>query len=119
MIILNLVLVPGLMEAADWTPVMKGPAEDVVVSVDRESIERNTDNVVRAWIKYRYSKPKPFDSGDIKELRVNNEYDCKNAKKYKIHLSVAYLTDGTVQADSSERQGYILPDDATFNYLCK
>jgi len=40
-------------------------------------------------------------------------------RKYKILQSEGYFADGTRETDLSERQGYILPDDVAYKYLCK
>jgi hypothetical protein len=111
-------LIFGVAEGADWTLITKGQSDDIDVFVDQESVKRISDNVVRAWIKYKYSNPRHFDSKYIKELVVYNEYYCTE-RKYKILQSEGYFTNGTRETDSSERQGYILPDDAAHKYLCK
>jgi hypothetical protein len=102
-----------------WTPVSKGQAGGVEIFVDGKSIQHVSDTVVRLRIRYRYSSPKPFDSGYIDELVVYNEYDCNNKETYKILRSEAHFMDGGSETDSSERVGYILPDDAVFRYVCK
>jgi len=108
----------GVPEGADWTLITKDLPVEIDVFVDQKSINRISDNVVRAWIKYRYSTPRSFDSKYIKELVVRNEYYC-SGKTYKILQSEAYFTDGTHETDSSERQGYVLSGDAAYKYLCK
>jgi hypothetical protein len=102
-----------------WMPVSKGQAGGVEIFVDEKSIQHVSDAVVRVWIRYRYSTPKPFDSGSIEELVVYNEYDCNNKDTYRILRSEAHFMDGGSEMDSSERQGYILPNDAVFGYVCK
>lgn len=114
----DLSLVSGVPEGTDWTLIMKDLPAEIDVFVDEKSINRIPDNVVRAWIKYRYSTPRSFDSKYIKELVVHNEYYCSEGK-YKILHSEAYFTDGTHETDFSERQGYILSGDAAYKYLCK
>jgi hypothetical protein len=116
--ILGLSLSSAVADGADWTPLTKGRSEDVEVFVDRERVEHISDTVNRAWIKYRYSVPKQFDSKRITELAVYSEYNC-NEGKYKILQTIEYFTDGTSETDSSERQGYILHDDIPYAYLCK
>ena len=101
-----------------WTPVQEDQAGGVEISVDEKSIQHVADTLVRLRIRYRYARAKPFDSGYIEELVVNNEYDCNNKETYKILWSEAHLIDGGSEADSSKRTGYILPDDAVFRYLC-
>lgn len=103
---------------ADWTPITQGLPTDIEVFIDPKRINRISNNVVRAWVKYRYSTPRSFDSKYIKELAVHNEYNCSE-RKYKILQSEAYFTDGTHEPDFSERQGYVLADDAAYRYLCK
>jgi len=110
--------VSGVPEGADWTLITKDLPVEIEVFIDPKSINRISVNVVRAWIKYRYSTPRSFDSKYIKELVVLNEYYC-NERKHKILQSEAYFTDGTHETDPSERQGYILPGDAAYKYLCK
>jgi hypothetical protein len=102
-----------------WTPVSKGQAGGVGIFVDEQSMRHVSETVVRLRIKYRYSSPKPFDSGYIEELIVYNEYDCDNKDTYRILQSEAHFTDGGSETDSSERVGYILPDDVVFRYVCK
>jgi Surface-adhesin protein E len=102
-----------------WTPLQKGGGSGVEISADRRSIQHLSDTVARLMIRYRYSSPKPFDSGYIKELVVYNEYDCRNRETYKILWSEAHFMDGRSKRDSSERLGYILPGDAVFRYVCK
>jgi hypothetical protein len=102
-----------------WTPVSKGQAGGVEIFVDGKSIQHVSDTLVKLRIKYRYPSPKPFDSGSIDELVVYNEYDCNNRDTYRILRSEAHFTDGGNETDSSERRGYILPDDAVFRYVCK
>ncbi len=107
-----------IANGADWKFIARERSGDVDVFVDRESIERVPGDVVRARIRYRYSKPKRFDSKYIKELVVYNEYNC-DQRKCKILWSEGHFTDGTQETDSSEREGHILPDDETYKYLCK
>ena len=102
-----------------WVPVSEGQAGGVVIFVDEKSIQHVSDTAVRVRVRYRYSSPNPFDSGTIKELVVYNEYDCNNKDTYRILRSQAHFTDGRSETDSSERQGYVLPDDAVFRYVCK
>jgi len=110
-------LISGMPADADWTTIKKDLPTDIDVFVDLKSINRISNNVVRAWIKYRYSMPRSFDSKYVKELAVHNEYNCSESK-YKILRSEAYFTDGTHEPDFSERQGYVLADDAAYNFLC-
>ncbi len=112
-------LIYDVPEGFDWTQITSKdlPAETDVF-VDQKSINRISDNVVRAWIKVSYSTPRQFDSKYIKELVALNEYYCSE-RKYKILHSEAYFTDGTHETDFSERQGYILSGDAAYDYLCK
>jgi Surface-adhesin protein E len=102
-----------------WTPLQEGRGNGVNIFVDERSIKHVSDAVARLRIRYRYSSPKPFDSGYIEELVVYSEYDCKNKETYKILWSEAHFMDGGSKMDSSERLGYILPDDAVFRYVCK
>ena len=102
-----------------WTLIQKGAAGGVDIFLDSKSIRHVSEAVVRLEIRYRYSGPKPFDSGYIEELQVYNEYDCNNKETYRILSSAAHFMNGGTKTDSSERQGYILPDDAVFRYLCK
>jgi hypothetical protein len=102
-----------------WTPVSKGRAGGAAIFVDEKSIRHVSDSLVRLRIKYRYSTPEPFDSGSIEELVVYNEYDCNNKDTYRILRSEAHFMDGRSETDLSERQGYILPDDAVFRHVCK
>jgi hypothetical protein len=102
-----------------WTPVSKGQAGGAAIFVDEKSMQHVSDAVVRVRIRYRYSTPKPFDAGFIEELVVYNEYDCNNRDTYRILRSEAHFMDGRSETDSSERQGYILPDDAVFRHVCK
>jgi hypothetical protein len=102
-----------------WAPVPGGQAGETAIFVDAKSIRHVSDTVIRLRIRYKYSTPKPFDSGYIEELTVNNEYDCNNKVTYRILGSEAYFTDGKSKTDSSERRGYILPDDAVFHYVCR
>jgi hypothetical protein len=102
---------------SDWMPITKGPSADIEVFVDPRSINRSSNDVVRAWIKYKYSTPRRYDSKFVQTLAVHNEYYCKE-RTYKILQSEAYLTDGTREHDFSERQGYALADDAAYKYLC-
>ncbi len=102
-----------------WTPLQKGRGNGVKVFVDERSLKHLSDTVARLRIRYRYSTPEPFDSGYIEELVVYNEYDCRNEETYKILWSEAHFMDGKSKKDSSERLGYILPDDAVFRYVCK
>lgn len=102
-----------------WTLIPKGQAGRVEIFIDEKSIEHESDTVVRLRIRYRYSSPRPFDSGYIEELVVYNEYDCNNKETYKIHWSEAHFMDGGSKTDSSERLGHILPADAVFHYVCK
>lgn len=101
-----------------WTliPIVQEGAD---IFVDSKSIRHVSDSVVRLRLRYRYLSPKPFDSGYIEELRVYNEYDCNNKETYKILSSEAHFRNGETKIDSSERQGYILPHDVVFRYLCK
>jgi len=99
-------LIPNVQEGAD-------------IFVDSKSIQHVSNSVVRLRLRYRYSCPKLFDSGYIEELQVYNEYDCDNAETYKILSSEAHFKHGGTNIDSSERQGYILPYDIVFRYLCK
>ena len=115
---LGLSLVSVIAEGADWKSITGNGSEDVDISVDQESIEHISDDVVRARIKYVYSKPRSFDSGFIKELVVHNEYHCRE-RKCKILRSEGHFTDGTQKTDSNEREGYILPGDAVYEHLCK
>lgn len=101
-----------------WTPVTKGQADAVKIFIDEKSIRHMSDTVVRLRLRYRYSSPNPFDSGYVDELVVYNEYDCNNKETYNILWSEAHFIDGVTKADSSKRQGYILPDDAVFRFLC-
>lgn len=117
-IVLGVFLVSDLSEGAEWILISKGPSSGADVFVDQESIVRISDAVVRVRIKYRYSKPRRFDSHYIKELIAFNEYYC-GEMKYKILGSEGHFTDGTHETDPSERQGYILPDDAVYGYLCR
>ena len=110
--------IPGMPEDSDWTAVTEDSPAGIEVFVASKSIERIPDKVVRAWVKYRYSPPRSFGSKSIKELVVQNEYSC-GERKYRILRSEAYLTDGTREPDLSERQGYVLPTDAAYKYLCK
>ena len=103
---------------SDWTAITEDSPAEVEVFLALNSIERISDKVVRAWVKYRYSTPRTFGSKSIKELVVYNEYSC-GERKYKILRSEAYFTDGTHEPDLSERQGYVLPGDAAYKYLCK
>lgn len=114
----NSSLISSMPTGADWTPITKGLPTDIEVFVDPKSINRISNNVVRAWVKYRYSTPRSFDSKYIKELAVHNEYNCSD-RKYKILQSEAYFTDSTHEPDFSERQGYVLAEDAAYNFLCK
>jgi hypothetical protein len=102
-----------------WAPVSRNQAGGVAIFVDENSMRHVSDTVVRLRIKYRYSSPKPFDSGSIEELVVYNEYDCNNKDTYRILRSEAHFMDGGSETDSSERVGYILPDDAVFRYVCE
>ncbi len=102
-----------------WTPIQEGQRGGVEIFVDEKSIEHISDTVVRLLIRYRYSSPKPFDSGHIEELVVYNEYDCSNKDTYRILRSEAHFTDGKSKTDSAERRGYLLPDDAVFRHVCK
>lgn len=92
--------------------------ENVDISVDQESIEHISDDVVRARIKYVYSRPRSFDSGFIKELVVHNEYHCRE-RKCRILRSEGHFTDGRQETDSTEREGHILSNDVIYQYLCK
>ena len=114
----DLSLISGVPEDSDWRLITKDLLVEIDVFIDPKSINRISDNVVGAWIKYRYSTPRSFDSKYIKELVVRNEYYCSE-RTYKILQSEAYFTDGTHETDSSERQGYILSGDAAYKYLCK
>jgi hypothetical protein len=111
-------LISGMTAGSEWTPITKDLPADIEVFVDLKSINRISNNAVRAWIKYRYSTPRSFGSKYVKELAVHNEYYCSE-RKYKILRSEAYFTDGTHEPDFSERQGYVLADDAAYKYLCK
>lgn len=104
---------------SEWTPVAIGRAGGVEIFVDEDSIRHVSDKVVRLRIKYRYVRPKPFDSGYVDQLVVYNEYNCDNKKTHKILWSEANYIDGGIKRDNLERQGYILPDDAVFRYVCK
>jgi hypothetical protein len=101
-----------------WTPLAMGRAAGVEIFVDENSI-RHMSGTVRLRIKYRYVSPKPFDSGYIDQLVVYNEYNCDNKKTHKILWSEAHYIDGGSKRDLLERQGYILPNDAVFHYVCK
>jgi hypothetical protein len=107
------------MNEIQWTPIATGQDGGAEICVDEKSIQHISDGVVRLRVRYRYSSPKPFDSGYIDELVVNNEYDCDNEKTHKILWSEAHYIDGGIRRDSLERQGYILPGDAVFRYVCK
>ncbi len=111
-------LIPGVSEGREWTSITKDQSGDVDVFVDQESIRHISDNTVRVWVKYRYAQPKHFDSRYIKELAVYGEYQC-TGESYKIIQSIGSFTDGTSEADSSERQGHILRNDEIYRYLCK
>ncbi len=111
-------LLAGFAVGADWTVVSESSSGDVDIFIDRHSIKHISDNVTRVWVKYRYSRPRNFDSKYIKELEVYNEYYC-GGRKFKILKSEGYFTDGTQKTDPSEREGYILPDDVVYKYLCK
>jgi hypothetical protein len=102
-----------------WTSVSGNQAGGVEISVDEKSIQHVSGTVFRLRIKYKYSSPKPFDSGYIEELVVYNEYDCNKKDTYRILRSEAHFMDGGSETDSSERVGYILPDDAVFRYVCQ
>jgi hypothetical protein len=110
--------IPGLPADSDWTAITEDSPAEIEVFVALKSRERIPDKVVRVWIKYRYSTPRSFGSGHIRELVVHNEYSC-GERKYKILRSEAYFTDGTHEPDLSERQGYVLPGDAAYKYLCE
>ncbi|HET6515357.1 MAG TPA: surface-adhesin E family protein [Thermodesulfovibrionales bacterium] len=111
-------LISGSAKGADWTLITKDPSADVALSIDRESIERISETVMRVRMKYEYAEPRKFDGKYIKELLVCNEYDC-GKDTYRILWSEGYFTDGTHQEDTSERRGHLLPDDAAYRYLCK
>jgi hypothetical protein len=102
-----------------WTPVSKGEMGGVAIFVEEQSIRHVSNTVVRLRVKYRYSSPKPFDSGYVEELVVYNEYDCNNKNTYRILRSEAHFIDGGRETDSTKRQGYILPDDDVFRSVCK
>jgi hypothetical protein len=102
-----------------WTPLQKGRGNGVEIFVDEGSIQHVSATMARLRIRYRYSSPKPFDSGYIEELVVYNEYDCRNKETYKILWSEAHFVDGGSKMDSSGRLGYILPEDVVFRYVCK
>jgi hypothetical protein len=101
-----------------WT-LISNVQEGADIFVDSKSIRHISDSVVRLRLRYRYPSPQPFESGYIDELRVYNEYDCNNKKTYRILSSEAHFLHGGPKIDSSERQGYILPTDVVFHYLCK
>jgi len=103
---------------SDWTPIAKELPTAIEVLIALKSIDRISNDVVRAWVKYRYSTPRSFDSKYVKELAVHNEYHCTE-RKCTILQSEAYFTDGTHEPDFSERRGYVLADDAAYRYLCK
>lgn len=111
-------LVSGLSEGTVWTLITKDHSGDVDVFIDQESVRRMSANTIRAWVKYRYSPPKRFDSKYITELAVYSEYYC-TGESHKIIQSIGYFTDGTSETDSSERQAPVLLDDVTYKYLCK
>ena len=102
---------------SDWVAITTELPTEIEVSVSPKSINRSSDNVVRAWIEYKYSRPRSFGSKFVKTLMVHNEYYCSE-RKYKILQSEAHFTDGTHERDFSERQGYALADDPAFRYLC-
>ncbi len=116
--LLGLFLISAAAQGADWKSIAKERSDDPEVLVDTESIERVSEDVVKARVKYSYSKPRSFDSKYIRELVVCNEYHCKE-RKCRILWSEGHFTDGTQEADASEREGHILPGDAVYEYLCK
>jgi hypothetical protein len=109
---------PNMPGDPDWTPIKKESPTAIEVFIALKSITRISKDVVRAWVKYRYPTPRSFDSKYIKELGVYNEYNCSE-RRCKILQSKAYFTDGTHGTDLSERQSYVVSEDAAYKYLCK
>ena len=114
----DMTTLPGIPADAEWTAISEDSPAEIEVFIALRSIERIPDKVVRAWIRYRYATPRSFGSKSVKELAAYNEYSC-GERKYKILRSEAFFTEGTHEPDLSERQGYVLPGDAAYKYLCK
>ena len=108
----------GVPSDSDWILITKEPSIAIEVFVSPKTISRVSDDVVRGWVKYRYSTPKSFESKYIKELAVYNEYNCRE-RTSRILRSEAYFTDGTSEPDLSARKGHVLSNDEAFKYLCK
>lgn len=89
----------------------------------KASAKKVSKNVVRAWLKFVYHKPKEINSKQAKYYLSYEEWDCIE-EKYRILEYSFYFTDGNneTKVKQDAKWSFIRPDtveEAIFKYLCK
>jgi hypothetical protein len=117
----------SVAEGVNWARI--GESEDgIILSVDAESKENVSADLVRIRTKFELTRPKPDGSkrwSNISYYTYYNEFDCKEGK-YRVLQMSYYFTDGTTQtanAEDASRWNHVRPGEVfeggLYKFVCK
>ncbi len=109
------------VEAANW--VLTGTSEDGNASlyVDRESISAGPSNMIKAWTKFLFGNPEPFESKFFSQMSVHMEYDCNEGRSKMLEMIFIY-TDGSQESFTVDKDWHSVKpgtlEGESYQYLC-
>jgi hypothetical protein len=129
---IGLFLLAVTVEGANWKLITQKQEKDFYLLVDQESIERISDSIVKAWVKYEHRKSLDKKRGyDCKKCSpektllytiISKEFDCHEIKSRDLELTEYYMD----AAPYSEKTGNVWKnaaqdsiDGILLHYICK
>lgn len=105
---------------AEWILISKNPSLDLYV--EKNSIERDSGNIVRAWFTYVFKEPKAAGPKVIEKGLTHDEIDCSK-KTLQIMQVTFFFTDGTSQSLTEKVSVRDIKPGTTsaleYSYLCQ
>ncbi len=124
LITVGLLCVATLVEGADWVLIGKSKDGNLSISVDKESIDQVSEDIVRSCQRFSYVKPILLNNSQkpVTKIVAYREWDCDGEKYNNLQVTFYYV-DGTKETETYK---YALwhhikqstPESNLFEYVC-